>query len=181
MTGKAPIQAPITLNDTFRGFPLAYGVFAVAAVVFSLFNLGSWVASRDPVCAAWLDVSRPFTNAMARFVPAVDFTTAFLEEHRSFLEERHGQYWIPAVRNLLLINFALLFFFPSCFALAACVDMLRNRERALRNAEAVSKRLKAPINQTILFCAVYLSIFLIPFYFFGDVFHPFLLDLTPGY
>jgi len=179
MTGNTPIRAPITLTDMFGGFPLAYGVFAVAAVVFSLFNFGSSVASTTPVYARWLDASQPFTDAAASFVPAVDSATAFLEKHRDFLEEHHRLYWIPAVRNVLSINFALLLFFPSCFAVATCIDLFRDPERALNNVDAVSKRLKAPINQIILRCAICLLLFLMPVYFdFGTTSDPFLTGFT---
>jgi hypothetical protein len=144
MSGKAPIQARVSLADMFEGFPLAHKVFVVAAIVFTLFNFGSWIGSGTsyPLYARWLEISQPFTDTVAVIFPAVDSATQFLEKPRS---TGSFSYMVPAVRNLLSVNFALFLFFPSCFAVAACVDLLRNPERAWNNIDTVSKRFRAPI------------------------------------
>jgi hypothetical protein len=160
MIGKMPIQARVSLADMFGGFPLAYKVFNVAAIVFNLFDFGSYVASTasPALYARWLAISQPFTDAVASFVPAVDYATGYLETY-------HGSYLIPAVRNVLSINFAMLLFFPSCFAVALCIDLFSEPERVLNSIDAVSKRLKAPISEITFRCAIFLLLFFLPVYF----------------
>jgi hypothetical protein len=161
MSDKAPIQNRVSLADMFGGYPLAYKVFAVAATVFTLFNLGSLVGSSTSYYIRWLQITQPLTDAVAAIFPAVDSATEFLEKPWSTGSYSH---MVPAVRNLLSVNFAMFLFFPSCFAIAACVDLLRDPERARNNIDTVSQKLKAPIWEIILRCVICLSLFFLPFF-----------------
>jgi hypothetical protein len=125
MVRKAAVPTKVFLAQMSAGFPLAYALFVAAGIVFILFNLASLLASTEPIYASWLEVSQPFTDDVARFVPAVDTATAFLQQHRDFLEERGRLYWIPSIRNVLSIDFALILLLPLCFAMLLCVDLLR--------------------------------------------------------
>lgn len=160
MKNGAQTKPGVTLTDMFRGFPLAYAVFILAAIVFGVFDFGSYIASAtlQRPYERWLEISEPTTNGVARFVPAVDSATGYLQMYR-------GSYLIPAVRNVLSINFLLLLFFPLCFALALCIDVFRGTERALNNIIAVSEKLKISIGEAVLRCIFFLLLLLFPIYF----------------
>src|ERR1700720_232148 len=110
MVRKAAVPTKGFLAQMSAGFPLAYALFVASGIVFILFNLASLVASTGPLYGTWLEGSLPFTDAVARIVPAVDAATAFLQQRRGFLEEHDSLYWIPAVRNVLSIDFAMILF-----------------------------------------------------------------------
>jgi hypothetical protein len=166
---KNPISVTAILRLMSGGFPLAFGVFVIAVGIFTLFNLATLFVPTKPAYAHWLEISEPFTEAVAKFVPAVNNATAFLQEHREFLEQRHRLYEIPAIRNVLAIDFALLLFLPFCFAVALWIDLTRNRERALNNlnkVEAYSNELGYPaVGDLILRLVLTLSLFFVPVYF----------------
>jgi hypothetical protein len=168
-----------TLAEMAEGFPIAHRVFAVAVATFTLFHLGSMLASTTPAYQVWLEASEPFTEAAATVIPAVTSAGDFLQMHRNFLEEHGTLYWIPAVRNVLSIDFALLLFFPSCFIVALCIDLLWDRQRALKHTDQVVRRLGYPIGRAILWLAAFSLFFLLSFCFdlFGMA-RPFLLGLA---
>jgi hypothetical protein len=162
-----------SLAGVFSGSPLAQKVFVAGTTAFALFNFGSWIAAINSlaVYADWLEASQPFTDAVARIVPAVDSAPVYLENHAPDM--------IPAVRNILAINFALLLFFPWPFAVATCVDLLRNPERASGNMEAVATVFYAPSNQVIWRGTVMFLALFVPFYFnLLGVARPWLLGIT---
>ena len=149
------------------GFPLAYALFIASSIVFILFNLASLLASTEPLYASWLEVSQPFTDDMARSVPAVDTATAFLQQHRDFLQEHGRLYWIPAIRNVLSIDFALILFLPLCYGMVLCIDMVRDSERAFANIaklDAASRERGHSIGRVLLQLAVSLLLFFLPLY-----------------
>jgi hypothetical protein len=178
MTGKVTIQDRVSLADVFRGYPLAHKVFAAGAIVFILFNFWSWVGSSTsyPPYARWLEISQPFTDAVAVIFPAVDSATRFLEKPRS---TGPYSYMVPAVRNLLSVNFFLFLFLLFCFAIASCIDLFREPERVWNNIDAVSKRLNVPMWNQIVRFAIFLVIFFLPFYF-GYASNPYLVALAPN-
>ena len=179
MTRKVPFRVTAILANMSRGFPLAYKVFFISAIVFSLFSLISLVASETPLYARWLEASQPFTDAVAGFVPAVGAATDFLQRHRSILEEHNSLYWIPTIRNVLSTDFALLLFFPCCFALALCIDLLRDTKRASSNFAGDSAGLGYPIGNVVLRLLICLLVFFLPVYFgFAGTANPYLMGLT---
>jgi hypothetical protein len=89
---------------------------------------------------------------VAAIFPGVDSSAAYLESHRA-------SYMIPAVRNLLSINFALFLLLPSCFAVAACIDLFKNPEQVLRRIEGISKRVPIPIGEMGVRAAMFVLIF----------------------
>jgi len=135
MARKAAVPTKVFFAQMSAGFPLAYALFVASGIVFILFNLASLVASTEPIYVSWLQVSQPFTDDVARFVPAVDVATAFLQQHRDFLEARDRLYWIPAIRNVLSIDFAMILVLPLCYGMFLGIDLLRNLERALVNID----------------------------------------------
>ena len=168
MVRKAALPTKMFLAQMSAGFPLAYALFVASGIVFILFNLASLVASTEPIYASWLEVSQPFTDAVARIVPAVDTATAFLQQHRDFLEERDRLYWIPAIRNVLSIDFALILVLPLCYGIVLCIDLLRDRDRALANInklDAASRERGYSIGDVLWRLVLFLSIFFLPVYF----------------
>jgi hypothetical protein len=168
MVRKAAVPTKVFLAQMSAGFPLAYALFVAAGIVFILFNIASLLASTEPIYASWLEVSQPFTDDVARFVSAVDTATAFLQQHRDFLAERGRLYWIPSIRNVLSIDFALILLLPLCFAMLLCVDLLRDPERALDNInklDAASKEGGYSPGNVLARLVLFLSIFFLPIYF----------------
>jgi hypothetical protein len=97
------------LREISGGFPSAHKVLILAVFFFSLFNLASALIAGTAIYESWLVVSQPLTDTVAKIVPAVFVATVFLENHRSFLEEHSTLYWIPAIRNVLSLDFGLFF------------------------------------------------------------------------
>jgi hypothetical protein len=163
------------------GFPIGYKVYLVAAILFIAFNLGSILASGTSVYRGWLELTQPLTDAMAEFVPAVGSATIYMENRRTRLEQRNNLYWIPAVRNILSIDFGLIFFFSLCFIVAVSIDLLllSNPERAFNNIAAVSMKSGYSPGNCILRFTTFLLLCFVPVYFsiFG-VTDPHLISLT---
>jgi hypothetical protein len=179
MTDEPVIRTRVPLGEMAGGFPIGYKVYLVAAILFIAFNLGSILASGTSVYRGWLELTQPLTDAMAEFVPAVGSATIYMENRRTRLEQRNNLYWIPAVRNILSIDFGLIFFFSLCFIVAVSIDLLSNPERAFNNIAAVSTKYRSSPGKSILGFTMYLSLFFVPFYFsiFGLT-DPHLISLT---
>jgi hypothetical protein len=160
----------------FPAFPLGHRVVKVAAVIFILFNLGSWFGfvTSQPLYADWLERSRPITDRISVIVPAIASATTFLDKDRPSGSYR---FMIPSVRNLLAVNFALFFLFPTCFALAACVDDRHAPDRMRAGIDAISRRVEESINELFWRSAVFPIVFIVLAYF-GVVTHPWLISYT---
>jgi hypothetical protein len=162
------------MSEVFRVFPLGHKIIKVAVVLFLIFNVGSWIGftTDRPLYADWLETSQPITYAVAEIIPAVDMATTFLDTPR-----RSGLYasWIPSIRNLLSINFALFFLFPVCFGIAAYADVITSREHVGAEIEAFSLRTKASINSLFWRCVGFPVVFL-PLAYFGIATRPWLIS-----
>jgi len=173
MIGKFKIGKGVSVADVYEPYPIARRVLSVAAGVFLIYNFVSWIGSTTshPLYARWLDISEPFTDAVAAIFPGINSSTAYLES-------RHFSYMIPAVRNLLSINFALLLLLPSCFAVAACIDLFKDPEQVLRSIDAISKRVPMSIREVGVRAAMFLFFFFPPLYF-GLASDPYVTGFTP--
>jgi hypothetical protein len=174
MIGETTNPKRISVAELFAGYPLAYKECVVATAMFVLFNFASWVGATisEPLYARWLDVCRPLVDAVAEVVPAIDAATAYLETHSA-------AYMIPAVRNVLSLNFSLLLLSSCCFLIATSIDLFRDPERALNNFDAVSMKLKIPTEQVLVRCVLFLLLFFLPFYFdLGSVADPWAASFT---
>jgi hypothetical protein len=174
MVRKTRVPTKVFLALMSAGFPLAYALFIAAGIVFILFNLASLLASTDPLYGTGLEVSQPFTDAVARIVPAVDAATAYLQQRRGLLEERHSLYWIPAIRNVLSIDFAMILFLPPCYGVLLWIDLLRDRERALASVnklDAATRERGYSVGDVLARFVLFFPIFFLPPYFglFGMV------------
>src|SRR5580700_4359720 len=99
------------------------------------------------------------TDAVAEIVPAVDSMTHYLEQNNA------DMHTVPAIRNLLAINFVLLFFFTPCFLGAAFIDLFREPSRACDNMVLITERTKLPINQFFARVAPSILLCLVTLYF----------------
>jgi hypothetical protein len=179
MTGEPVVRTRVPLGEMATGFPIAYKIYAVAAILFIVFNLGSILASGTPAYRGWLELTQPLTDAVAEFVPAVGSATTYMEKRRTRLEQGNNLYWIPAVRNILSINFGLIFFFSLCFIVAISIDLLLNPERAFKNIAAFSVKNGRSPGYLILRLTMFLSLFFVPFYFsISGLMDPHLISLT---
>lgn len=182
MVRKSPVPTKVFLAQMSAGFPLAYALFVAAGIVFILFNLASLLASTEPIYASWLEVSQPFTDDVAKLVPAVDSATAFLQQHRDFLEERDWLYWIPTMRNVLAVDFAMILFLLLCFAIVLCIELLRAPERALANIDkldAATRKRGYSVGRVLLQLVLCLLLFFLPVYF-GLLIKPYLSSFVRG-
>jgi hypothetical protein len=179
MTGEPVIRTRVPLGEMAEGFPIAFKVYLVAAILFIVFNLGSILASETSAYRGWLELTQPLTDAMAEFVPAVGSATTYMEKRRTRLEQGNNLYWIPAVRNILSVDFGLIFFFSLCFIVAISTDLLLNPERAFRNIAAFSTKYGHSTGNFILRMTMFLSLCFVPFYFsISGLMDPHLTSLT---
>jgi hypothetical protein len=176
---SALVRTRVPLGEMAEGFPIAFKVYSVAAILFIVFNLGSILASETSAYRGWLELTQPLTDAVAEFVPAAGSATTYMEKRRTRLEQGNHLYWIPAVRNILSIDFELIFFFSLCFIVSISTDLLLNPERAFRNIAAFSTKYGHSPGNFILRLTMYLSLFFVPFYFsISGLMDPHLTSLT---
>ncbi len=179
MTGEPVVRTRVPLGEMAGGFPIAYKVRAVAAILFIAFNLGSILGSETSAYRGWLELTQPLTDAVAEFVPAVGSATAYMEKRRTRLEQGNNLYWIPAVRNILSIDFGLIFFSSLCFIVAVSIDLLLNPERAFKNIAAFCARNGRSPGYLIPRLTIFLSLCFVPFYFgMSGLMDPHLISLT---
>jgi hypothetical protein len=178
MARKVPIRIIATLGEMAGGFPVAHKVYVAAVVEFGVFNLGSLLLAGTSAYAGWLDVSQPFTDAVANFVPAVHAATAFQEEHRAFLEQHDVLYWVPAIRNVLSIDFALFFLFQIFFILALSIDVIANPDKAFGNFKAACNKLGYPVGNVILRLVCLLVLLLLFYFGVAGMANPHLIGLS---
>lgn len=144
----------------YEAYPIANRVFSIAVTTFILYNFASWAGSitSHPLYVRWLNISEPFTNVAAEIFPGIDSSTAYLNT-------RGASHMVPEARNLLSINFAMFLLLPSCFAVAACVDLFNDRDAVLRRIDIISKRIPMPINEIGVRGALFVLILFPPIYF----------------
>jgi hypothetical protein len=174
------IKVTRALTEISRGFPSAYKVLTIAGVVFLLFNFLSWLLAADPVYESWLRVSGSITDVMEKLVPGVNRATSFLDQHRAILGQRQILYWIPAIRNVLSIDFALVLFFSLFFSAALFLDLLADPKRARDSINrAHNGDLGGDIEDLLLRGLALVSLFFLPLYFgmVGTV-NPYLISLS---
>jgi len=97
-------------------------------------------------------------------VPAVHDATAYLQEYRVSLATRDHLYWIPAVRNVLSIDYTLFAFFQLAFMMALSIDLIANPSGAFKNFRAACAKLNYPVGNVLLMLICFLLLF-VPLYF----------------
>jgi hypothetical protein len=145
MKDATAVKKKVSTRELFEGFPIARGVFYITGVAFTAFNLAAYlVATIAPsLFTAWLNLSQPFTDWVARFYPAVDPAMVGLER-------AHKAYLIPINRNIVLIDAALVIAFLLPFTVGVCIDILAGPTTVVGRAKRVAVRLQVGIPELIL-------------------------------
>jgi len=109
----------ISLKEIFEGFPIARTIFYGAAILFIVFNFGSYAAAMTSpsLYMDWLNVTKPFTEWVARYSP---FVVSSIAVH---LQRAHSPQLIPVHENIVLIDFVLMIVSLGCFVIAECLDV----------------------------------------------------------
>jgi hypothetical protein len=145
MKDATAVKKKVSTRELFEGFPVARSVFYIAGIAFTAFNFGAYlVATISPsLLIAWLNLSQPFTDWVARFYPAVD--PAMVN-----LVRAHKAYLIPINRNVVLIDAALAIAFLFPFSVGVGVDVLISPTTAVARAKRIADKLQAGIPELIL-------------------------------
>lgn len=141
-----------SMRETLECCPIAYATFRGAAVLFTAFNFGSYLAATvsHPLYTEWLNYSRPFTDLTAGL-----FSTA-TNPAADHLQRQHATYLIPLIRNILAINFAFLIFAPVCVAIGVLVDILRNFGKVRSGIFVLSTKVKVTFPNLVVRCTILL-------------------------
>lgn len=126
----------VSLREMFEGFPLALTIYYATVVVFTAFNFGFYLVATtsQSLLAAWLNVSRPFTDWMAGFFPlAVNSIT-------THLQRSHSLGLIPIHENVFLIDFALMIVFIGCFIIGVSGDVWASPATTAVSAKRLTER-----------------------------------------
>jgi hypothetical protein len=145
MNDATAVKKKVSARELFEGFPIARGVFYFAGVAFTAFNFGAYLVARilPSLFTAWLNLSQPFTDWVARFYPAV-------EPAMTGLERAHKSYLIPINRNIGLIDAALAIAFLFPFAVGVCIDVSTNPTGVVGRAKRLAGRFQVSIPELIL-------------------------------
>jgi hypothetical protein len=145
MIGTTPVKKKVSTRELFEGFPIARSVLYVAGIAFTVFNFGSYlvVGTSPPLFTAWLNLSRPLTDWMAHFFPALDSAM-------TGLVRANVQYLIPINRNIILIDAALMISFICFFVIGLCLDLFMNRLTVLARVKGLATKFEVGIPNLIL-------------------------------
>jgi hypothetical protein len=151
---------------TARYFPIAYRVFVVCALSYTLTNAFMFFAPilEPAFYERWLIIAYPFDEWVGRYVPALNWAT-------ESLVNKHGQGLVAPVRNCLAINFSFLLFFSVCGLVASFTDVAKNGHWILKQ---VWCRYNNPVEIMDIFCFRF-PLGIIPicaFFYFGPAVGP---------
>jgi hypothetical protein len=171
VTVKTKFDVTPLLREMLRSFPLARTVFLIAAAILVIFNFGTHIIfmTSPPVYSSWLDVSQSVTDWLVVVLPGVGI--AIDDRFRS-----HAPYLVPLVRNVLAIDFALVFLFASCFAAAVYADIRRDPGRMPDTIARIAERFKLGIPE-IAYGSGFLSLIVFLLMYFGIILSPFVSSL----
>jgi hypothetical protein len=139
-----------SLREAFECCPIAYTAFKCAVVLVAGFNFGTYViATASPsLYADWLAGSQPFTDWTASF-----FSIA-VNAAAGHLQQQHAAYLIPAIRNILAINFSLAIVLLVCFAVGLSVDVMRRPREVRSGVLILSTKMEVTFLNVAVRCAV---------------------------
>jgi hypothetical protein len=170
-----PKKSGLSPFALFRCFPTANKWFVACAISYAVANgVLIILSSTEPsLFSKWLGVSEPWTTWTSHFFPGIDEATRILKgNNRNEL--------IPAIRNALFLNFALLFVFPTPIVVASLVDLKKSPEHIIRKVDLAISRTGRSIS---FFHAGYwlFTIIILSTVYFGFGIRPWGLNLVSEY
>lgn len=159
----------------FQLFPLANLVFHASLAAFAICNGILLIVSKiDPVfLLSWIKLSQSVTASIAHVFPAINWATGELERGA-------GGDFIPAIRNVLALDFILFLVFQILIVLASFLDLGQYRMRICAGVDALILATSRPLLWFVVVYGVFTATIAVHIYL-GIGVRPFVFSLQTNY